>query len=128
MAASALLPSGATAQRASAEIGVSLAILPPSVLQSVALAGVRIGDDGRTSLRTAPATTTWGTPVVTSRLAGYRRDSISPRRELVPSCTEGRTGCAPREIEHRVDVVSDSPDDSVGVVRLRREYFVVAGT
>jgi len=123
MAASALLPSGAAAQRASAEIGVSLTILPPSVPQHVG-----IGDDGRTSLRTAPATTTWGTPVVTSRLAGYRRDSIAPRRELVPSCTEGRTGCAPREIEHRVDVVSDSPDDSVGVVRLRREYFVVAGT
>ena len=72
MAASALVPSGATAQRAGGEIGVSLTILPPSVLQSVSLADVRI-DLERASTRTSP--TTRGTPVVTPRLCGDRRGS-----------------------------------------------------
>ena len=127
MAASALLPSGATAQRADGAIGVAIMILPPSVLQSVVLSDVRI-DQPTASRRTEPATTTRGRQVLMSRLSGDRRGSAATRRELVPSCAVGRSGCAPYEIERCVDFISDSPGDTVRVVRLRREYFVVAGT
>ena len=128
MAASALLPSGATAQRAGGEIDVSLTILPPSVLQSVMLADVRIDHDGRASMRAEPATTTPGTAVVMSRRSRDRRGSVAARRELVASCTRSRTGCTAHEIEHGLAVGSSWPDDTVRVVPLRREYFVVAGT
>lgn len=125
MTASALLPSGATAQRVAGEISVSLTILPPSVLQSVALADVRI-DRGKAPMRTSP--TKRGAPIVISRLCRHRRGATATRRELVPSCVEARAGVATHEIERRADVGSSLPDDTVRVVRLRREFFVVPGT
>jgi hypothetical protein len=128
MAASALLPSRATAQRAGGEIGVSLTILPPSELQSVMLADVRIDHDGRTPIRTAPATAARGTPVVMPRPSRDRRGSVVARHEVAPSCSGSRTGDAAHAIEHRFDVGSSSPDGTVRVVRRRLEYFVVPGT
>jgi hypothetical protein len=43
-------------------------------------------------------------------------------------CTESRLACVANGIAHRVDVRRHSPDDTVRVVRLRGEYFVVPGT
>jgi hypothetical protein len=126
--ASVALPSRATAQRTGEEIGVSLTILPPSTVQSAALAGARMDRDGRASIPATPATTTRSAHVLVTRPCSDRRGSVAPGHVLVLPRTAGPPGGAAQEIEHRVDVGSSSPDDTLRSVRLRVEYFVVPGT